>query len=127
MFYLSFFLISFNNNKVWNVNKFSSPREEFNFSDISFTQVLATPKPFRHINKVQANADEATSWLLFVIACFNNLSTTFTLEASVICPNNLKQFGFIKSSSLFNSVINDPVKIKLLCHQFKCFKKNKFY
>ena len=58
---LSFFLISFNNNKVWKVNKFSSPKEEFIFSEISLTHVLAIPNPFNTINKVQANAEEATS------------------------------------------------------------------
>ena len=122
---LSFFFISFNKSKVWNVNKFSSPNDEFNFSEISFIHDFAIPKPLRHINKVQLKALEATSWFLLFIASLSNLSTTLTLEASVICPNNLKQFGFIKSSSPFNSVINDPVNIKLLCHQFKCLTNKK--
>ena len=122
---LSFFFISLNKSKVWNLSKFSSLKDDDNFSDISFIHCFAIGNPLSVINKVQHKALEATSWFLLFIASRNNLSTTLTLDASVISPKSLKQFGLIKSSSPFNSVINDLVNIKLLCHQFKCFTNKK--
>ena len=122
---LSFFFISRSKSNVWKVSKFSSFNDEDNFSEISLIHCFAMGKPLSVMNKVQQRALDATSWFLLFIASRNNLSTTLTLEASVISPKRRKQFGLIKSSSPFNSVINDPVNIKLLCHQFKCLTNKK--